>query len=105
MNSEFPGEKSANNKARLFFLPFVTSEFRFQNVTGRLRIRNLDKFNLVMDGGLVLGSSKFLIVPQLPQKILLNSKVVKSDSKIISSLCLPKVLSKTLTHSVATRYN
>jgi len=28
------------------------------------------------DGGLILGSSSFSILPQLPPKILLNSKVV-----------------------------
>jgi hypothetical protein len=30
------------------------------------------------DGGLVLGSSQFSILPQLPPKILLNLKVVAS---------------------------
>jgi hypothetical protein len=35
------------------------------------------------DGGLVLGSSKFSILPYLPPKILLNSKVVKIDQNII----------------------
>ncbi len=40
-------------------------------------------------GGLVLGlhSSQFLLLPKLPQKITLNSKVVKIDSKIIILLC------------------
>ncbi len=38
------------------------------------------------DGGSVLGLSKFLILPQLPPKIRLNSKVVKIDPKIIISL-------------------
>ena len=34
-----------------------------------------------------LGSSQSLILPQLPQKILHASKVVKNDSKIIILLC------------------
>jgi len=38
------------------------------------------------DGGLVLGSSQFSILPQLPQKILLDSKGIKIDPKIIISL-------------------
>jgi hypothetical protein len=42
------------------------------------------------NGGLILSSSQFLILPQLPQKIRLASKVVKVDSKIIISL--PKIL-------------
>jgi hypothetical protein len=41
------------------------------------------------NGGLILSSSHFLILPQLPQKIKLASKVVKVDSKIINSL--PKI--------------
>jgi len=39
------------------------------------------------NGGLVLGSSQFSILPQLPPKILLDSKVVKINLKIIISLC------------------
>jgi len=35
-----------------------------------LRIRDLDKLNFV------LGSGQFLLLPQLPQEILLASKVV-----------------------------
>ena len=48
-------------------------------------IKNLDKLNLLKlaNGGLVLGSSQFLLLPQLPLKMILASKVVKSDSKII----------------------
>jgi len=38
------------------------------------------------DGGLILGSSQFLILTQLPPKIVLNSKVVNIDSKIIIKL-------------------
>jgi hypothetical protein len=36
---------------------------------------------------LVLGSSQFSILPQLPPKILLDLKVVKINHKIIISLC------------------
>jgi len=39
------------------------------------------------DGGSVLGLSQFSILPQLPPKILLDSKVVKIDPEIIFSLC------------------
>ncbi len=48
------------------------------------------------DGGSILGSSQFSIMPQLPPKILLNSKVVKIDPKIIISLHYYK----SVTHSV-----
>jgi len=48
------------------------------------------------DGGSVLGSSQFTLLPQLTLKILLHSKVVKIDQKIILLLCK----SKSETHSV-----
>ncbi len=38
------------------------------------------------NGGSILSSSQFLILPQQPQKIKLASKVVKVDSKIIIQL-------------------
>jgi hypothetical protein len=41
------------------------------------------------NGGSILSSSQFLILPQLPQQIKLASKVVKVDSKII--ILLPKI--------------
>jgi len=34
-------------------------------------------------GGSVLGSSQFTVLPQLPLEMMLDSKVVKIDSKII----------------------
>ncbi len=40
--------------------------------------------------GLILSSSQFLILPELPQKMKLTSKVVEIDPKIIVSL--PKIL-------------
>jgi hypothetical protein len=41
------------------------------------------------NGGSILSSSQFLILPQLPQKKKLDLKVVKVDSKIVISL--PKI--------------
>jgi hypothetical protein len=41
------------------------------------------------NGGSILTSSQFLILPQLPQKMTLASKVVKIDPKII--VLLPKI--------------
>jgi len=38
-------------------------------------------------GGIVLGLSQFTLLPQLPLKTKLNSKVVKIEQKIIISLC------------------
>jgi len=37
-------------------------------------------------GGLVLGSSQFSLLPQLPLKTMLDLKAVKIDSKLIMSL-------------------
>ena len=64
-----------------------------------MRITNLEKLSLFKlgSGGLVLGLSQFLLLPLLPQKMNLSSKVVKSDSKIIISLHK----SKSVTHYVA----
>jgi hypothetical protein len=50
------------------------------------------------NGGSILSLSKFFILPQLPQKIKLTSKVVKVDLKII--IWLPKI-SKSLKLTVA----
>ena len=63
-----------------------------------VRFKDLDKLNLVKicNGGKVLGSSQFLILPQLPQKTMLASKEVKNNSKIVILLHL----SKSVTHSV-----
>ena len=48
----------------------------------------LDRINLVKIcyDGFVSGSSQVLILPQLPQNMMLTSEVVKSDSKIITLL-------------------
>ena len=60
-------------------------------------ITDLNKLNLVKFayGGLVSGSSKFLPLPQLPQKMMIASKVVKNDPKIM--ILLPQ--SKSMTNS------
>jgi len=39
------------------------------------------------DGGSVLGSSQFSVLPQLPQKTMLSLKEVKIDLKISNLLC------------------
>ena len=59
---------------------------------------DLDKLNLIKLGYscLVLGSSQFLIMPQLPQKMMLATKVVKINSKNNHLASL----SKSVTHSV-----
>jgi len=38
------------------------------------------------DVGLVIGSSQFSVLPKMPPKLMLDSKVFKIDTKIIS-LC------------------
>jgi hypothetical protein len=48
------------------------------------------------NGGSILSSGQFLILPQLPQKIKLASKVVKVDSKIIISYLRSKSLKLTV---------
>ena len=52
-------------------------------------VKDLDKLNLFKFayGGLVLNSSQFSLLPQLLQKTIAASKVVKRDSKIIIFLC------------------
>ncbi len=58
----------------------------FHRVTSSTeRFTDLDKLNYP-DRGLVLDSSQFSILPQLLPKILLDSKVVTIDPKIISLL-------------------
>ena len=50
---------------------------------------------------LIKGSSHFLLLSQLTQKILFTSKMVKSDPKIIITLLLPRLsLGKSLIHFV-----
>jgi len=39
------------------------------------------------DGGSVLGSSQFTLLPQLPSKMMLSLKVVKIVSKTSNLLC------------------
>ena len=49
---------------------------------------DLDNLNLVKlcNGGLALGSSKYLPLPQVHQEMMLDLKVVKNDTKIIISM-------------------
>ena len=63
---------------------------RLQNDT--VHIMDLDKLNLVKFcyGGLILGSSLFSLLPQLPQKMTIAFKVDKIDLKIIFLLCYSK---------------
>jgi len=49
-------------------------------VPNKEHFKDLDKLNMVMMV-LVLGSSQFFMLFQLPQKIMLAIKVVKNDSK------------------------
>jgi len=63
---------------------FVDSNgFKYQKQTYMYRGSNGFGQAKFPDGGSVLGLSQFLQVPQLPPKILLISKVVKIDPKII----------------------
>jgi hypothetical protein len=62
------------------------------------RFKALDKLDLVKlaFGGKVLGSIPFSLLTQLSHKMMFDSRVVKSDSRIIISIHY----SKSLTHSV-----
>ena len=52
--------------------------------THAVRIKDLEKLNLIILGNrdLIVGSNQFSLLSQLPQEMTLDSKVVKSDSKI-----------------------
>ena len=63
---------------------FVEGDYFWGYVDGTVPLTDFDKLR---NGGLVLGLSKFLLLPQLPQKMTLVSKVVKSKSKNIISIC------------------
>ena len=58
-----------------------------KHLTANVCINDLDNLNLF--SRLISGFSQVLLHPQLPQKILLVSNVVKSDSKTILLLFLP----------------
>jgi len=80
-----------------FFM--VKWQVAYLNITNRyITYRAFHRFGQAKfpDGGSILGSKQFLILSQLPSKILLNSKVVKINQKIIILLCK----SKSVTHSV-----
>ena len=85
-----------------YFDPFTLRVMLYQDVIS-FRITDLDKLNLVkiQNGGQVSGSSQFPLMPRLPQKMTLASKVVKNDSKITILFHY----SKSVTHSVWTFSN
>jgi len=62
---------------------------KFSVSENELGFTDLDRLNFGYSG-LVLGSSQFAILTQLPQKMTLTLKVIKNDSKIIILICLPK---------------
>ena len=53
---------------------------------------------------LVLGSSQFRLLPQLPQKMILTSKVVKVDSKIKISLHQSKYVTHCVSDCIIGKY-
>ena len=60
--------------------------------------------SLIWFDTLVLGSSQFSILPQLPQKVRIASKMVKCEPKMIISI-FTNALSKTLIHSLSVACN
>ncbi len=75
---------TSRTQTKGFFLQKVRS-VKIKDVT-TVCFTDLGKLNLLMVGGSILSSSQFLLLPQLPQKMELASKVVKVDSKIIVSV-------------------
>jgi hypothetical protein len=67
----------------------VTSTLTLHHLRKASSYRAFQGFGQAMfpDGGSDLGSSQYSILLQLPPKILLDSKVVKIDPKIIISFC------------------
>jgi hypothetical protein len=81
-----------NHFDTLISFTFLTQHKRFVNVSFSCLFYSVFQgFSKAKsaNGGSILSSSQFLILPQLPQKIKLASKVVKVDSKII--ILLPKI--------------
>jgi len=75
----------------------------FLDIAAIERFVDFSKVNLVIfdKGVLVLGSSHLPLLPQPPDKMIINSKVVKSDSKIFKQS--PNFLSlnyKSVTYSI-----
>ncbi len=72
-----------------YFSSFKLKQGRYQ--TGFMLYSAFQGFSKAKsaNGGSILSSNQFLILPQLPQKIKLASKVVKVDSKIVISI--PKI--------------
>ena len=72
----------ANIWSKIFRIKIYMWKRMLQGLSGILTIL----VKLAYDG-LVLGSTQFLLLPQLSQKMMFASKVVKNDSKIIILLC------------------
>jgi hypothetical protein len=51
-------------------------------------------------GGSILSSSQFLLLPQLPQNLMLDTKVDKNGSKIIISIQYYKSLKHTVAGNI-----
>ncbi len=76
----------------------LCQDYRIFRNKGENHFTDLDKLNLVkfINDGWVLGSSQFLILPKLAQKMTLGSKVVKRDPKIIILLHKSKFVTYSL---------
>ncbi len=79
-----------NNNFKVFIAKKKFIFWKIKNVTSRLVMGGRGAGGLVQVspkeiGCLVLGLSQFSLLPQLPQKTILNLKEVKFDSKIIIS--------------------
>jgi len=79
---------SSGSTSPSLFRPTSASSSSYLYFSGKI-YRAFHRFSKTkfLDGGFILGSNQFWKLPQLPPKILLNSKVVKIDPKIIISLC------------------
>jgi hypothetical protein len=80
-----------------FYLLFCNGLWQTRILKGRKKTKYIYFYSVFQgfskakfaNGGSILSSSQFSILPQLAQKMKLTSKVVKVDSKIIISL--PKI--------------
>ena len=81
---------SQSLKKSIFHHKFVISQKSWLNFEEHTEsVTDMDKLFLIKSvwGGLVFDSSQFSLLYQLPQKNYAHSKLVKSDSKVIISLC------------------
>ena len=81
--ANYPGEKT--------LLLILRSQHLEQNIQNKRMLQGVSGILTILVklayDGLVLGSTQFLLLPQLSQKMMFASKVVKNDSKIIILLC------------------